>query len=68
MELLTPDEVCTMLKVSSSWLKDHTTRRHPMIASVKMGDFRRYRPEDVEHFVEEWRRIGDKPIPKGRTA
>jgi hypothetical protein len=68
MELLTPDEVCAMLKVTSSWLKDHTTRRHPMIASVKIGDFRRYRREDVLCFVEEWRRLGDKPVPKGRTA
>jgi predicted DNA-binding transcriptional regulator AlpA len=56
--LLTMDEVATMLGVSISFVKNHSTRVKPFIPSVKWGDegtrsTRRYRKADIMKFIED---------------
>jgi excisionase family DNA binding protein len=50
--LLGPSEVAKWLGVSSGWVRDHATRKNPRIKSVKVGKLLRFRPEDVEHFIQ----------------
>jgi excisionase family DNA binding protein len=52
--LMTLDEVAARLGVSKAWVRDHATRRNPRIPVVRFGERRallRFRPEDVEAFI-----------------
>ncbi len=52
--LLTLDQVADWLGVSKDWVRDHATRRNPRIPVVRLGGRRallRFRPEDVEEFI-----------------
>jgi predicted DNA-binding transcriptional regulator AlpA len=50
--LLNAREVANKLGVSERWVRDHTTRRSPRIRAVKLGPLVRYRPDDVEMFMD----------------
>jgi hypothetical protein len=45
--------VAAKLGVSERFIRDHTTRRSPRIAGVKLGKLLRYRATDVEIFMAE---------------
>jgi excisionase family DNA binding protein len=51
--LLGPSDVAKWLGVSSGWVRDHATRKSPRIRAVKVGKLLRFRPEDVEAFIQE---------------
>jgi len=54
--LLTLDEVADLLGVSKAWVRDHSTRRQPRLPVVRLGGKRavlRFRPQDVERFINE---------------
>ena len=53
-QLLTPSQVAARLQVSPSWVRDHATRKQPRLPSVKLGKLLRFRPQDVEEFIEKW--------------
>jgi excisionase family DNA binding protein len=55
--LLTPKEVAEILGVSVAWVLDHSSRRKPMLNSIKLGKVVRFRSEDVEEFIRECARI-----------
>jgi predicted DNA-binding transcriptional regulator AlpA len=43
-----------MLGVSVAWVLDHSNgRRRPNLPSVKMGKAVRFRPEDIDSFIEQ---------------
>lgn len=53
-QLLTLDDVAKIMKVSRAWVRDHCTRRHPLIPVVRFGGRRavlRFRSEDVAEFI-----------------
>ena len=54
MQLLSVREVALMLGVSAAWVRDHATRKQPHLKCVKVGKLLRFRPEDVQEFIEEW--------------
>ena len=43
------------LGVSERWVRDHATRRFPKLPVVKLGPLLRFRPKDVDEFVERQR-------------
>jgi len=55
--LLTPKEVAELLAVSTAWVLDHSSRRRPRLASVKLGKAVRFRRADVEEFIRECARM-----------
>ena len=60
--LLTLDEVAEFLQMSKAWVRDHATRRQPRIPSIRLGGHRavlRFRPQDVQQFVDENLRSGE---------
>lgn len=57
--LLGPAEVARWLGVSAAWVRDHATRKSPRIPVVKVGKMMRFRPGDVEDFIQDCWRSGD---------
>jgi predicted DNA-binding transcriptional regulator AlpA len=53
--LLNAVEVSTRLRVSERWVRDHATRRSPRLPVVKLGSLLRFRPEDVDRFIDKQR-------------
>jgi excisionase family DNA binding protein len=53
--LKTAIEVAKRLGVSERWVRDHATRRSPRLPVVKLGSLLRFRPEDVEQFIDSQR-------------
>ena len=54
IELLTVDEVAALLKVSRSWVYEHTRRRgrkDDALPHVKLGKFVRFDPRLVREFL-----------------
>ena len=51
--LLTVEEVARILNVSNAWVYDHADRKRPLIPSVRLGKSVRFRPVDVQAFIEE---------------
>jgi excisionase family DNA binding protein len=54
IELLTVDEVAALLKVSRSWVYEHTRRRglkDDQLPHVKLGKFVRFDPRLVREFL-----------------
>ena len=60
--LWTLDDVAAFLGVSKAWVRDHATRRQPRIPCVRLGGRQRavlrFRPQDIEQFVNENREAG----------
>lgn len=55
---MTAKQVADKLGMSPEWVRDHSTRKLPLLPSVKFGPesskaARRYREEDIERFVAE---------------
>lgn len=48
-------QAAELLGVSERWVRDHATRRSPKIPVVKLGPLLRFRPDDIEQFVESQR-------------
>jgi excisionase family DNA binding protein len=55
--LLTPQEVAEILAVSVAWVLDHSSRRRPLLPSVKLGKVVRFRREEVVEFIRECARM-----------
>ena len=52
--LLTVEEVAEWLKVEPAWVRAHASgNRLPMLPSLKMGRYRRFRRPDIERFIED---------------
>ena len=51
--LLTISDVAEWLGVSKGWVYDHTTRKKPILPSIRLGEMTRFRREDIEKFIEE---------------
>jgi excisionase family DNA binding protein len=51
LDLLTPDDVCALLKVRKSWLYD--TVEAGAIEAVRLGKQLRFRPSALFHYIEE---------------
>jgi predicted DNA-binding transcriptional regulator AlpA len=63
-DLLTASEVAARLRVSKAWVFDHSTGRHrPVLPSIKLGKARRYRPEDIDAFIEQCRAAMERGLP-----
>jgi excisionase family DNA binding protein len=52
LKLLTVDEVATILGVKREYIWAHTTRKEPRIRSIFLGRLRRFRPADVDEYIE----------------
>jgi hypothetical protein len=56
--LLNVGEVAEIFKVSEGWVRDHATRRRPLLPCVKFGNSKqsalRFDPKDVEEFIAKW--------------
>jgi hypothetical protein len=54
-ELLTVDEVAAILKVSRTWVYEHTrsrgTARAERLAYIKIGKYKRFDPRSVREFL-----------------
>ncbi len=50
--LLNAIEVAKRLGVSERWVRDHATRRAPRIPVISLGPLLRFRPDDVEEFID----------------
>ena len=56
--LLTPAQVAERLQVSTAWVRDHSTRKHPRLPVVHVGGLLRYDPADIDRWIEEQRQAG----------
>jgi excisionase family DNA binding protein len=50
LDLLTPDDVCTLLKVRKSWLYD--TVESGALEAVRLGKQLRFRPSAVARYLD----------------
>jgi excisionase family DNA binding protein len=55
-KLLTVEDVAQILSVSTAWVYDHADRKRPRIPCVRLGKAVRFRPEDVQKFIDEMTR------------
>jgi len=56
--LLTPEDVAQRLGISVACVRDHCTRRRPLLPSMKVFGVRRFHPEDFERWFEAVRMAG----------
>ena len=63
-ELLTVDELAAVLKVSPSWVYEHTRtrRRAARLPYIKIGKYIRFDPHAVRAFLASQSRSTDSPI------
>ena len=63
-ELLTVDELAAVLKVSPSWVYEHTRtrRRAARLPYIKIGKYIRFDPQAVRVFLARQSRSTDSPI------
>lgn len=54
IDLLTPDDVCTLLKVKKSWLYDEVERG--ALEAIRLGKQLRFCPSDLAHYLNANRR------------
>lgn len=50
--LMTPDQVAKRLNVSVACVRDHSTRKHPRLPVVRVGGLLRFRPRDIDAWIE----------------
>jgi len=51
LDLLTPDDVCTLLKVKKSWLYDAV--EHGALEAIRLGKQLRFRPSALIRYLDE---------------
>lgn len=51
LDLLTPDDVCALLKVKKSWLYDAVETG--AVEAIRLGKQLRFRPSALIHYLEE---------------
>jgi excisionase family DNA binding protein len=51
--LLTPGDVAKLLNVSAAWVRDHATRKQPRLPVVRVGKLLRFRPHEIEEWIQE---------------
>lgn len=51
--LITPTEVAKRLQVSVAWVRDHATRKYPRLPVVRVGSLLRFRPRDLDRWIDE---------------
>jgi len=57
--LWTPEQVAQRLNVSPDWVRDHSSRKEPLLPVIRLGGgpgragLLRYRASQIEKFVEE---------------
>jgi excisionase family DNA binding protein len=51
LDLLTPDDVCALLKVKKSWLYDAV--ENGALEAIRLGKQLRFRPSALVHYLEE---------------
>jgi excisionase family DNA binding protein len=51
LDLLTPDDVCTLLKVKKSWLYDAV--ENGALEAIRLGKQLRFRPSALVRYLEE---------------
>ena len=51
LDLLTPDDVCALLKVKKSWLYDAV--EDGTLEAIRLGKQLRFRPSALIHYLEE---------------
>ena len=63
-ELLTVDELAAVLKVSPSWVYEHTRtrKRAARLPYIKIGKYIRFDPHAVRAFLDRQSRSTDSPI------
>ena len=54
LQLLSVGAVAGILGVSQAWVRDHATRKQPHLKCVKVGKLLKFRPADVEEFIQQW--------------
>ena len=59
-KLLTAGQVADILSVSTAWVYDHADRKRPQLPSVRLGKAIRFRPADIEQFIEEMSRFASE--------
>ena len=50
LDLLTPDDVCALLKVKKSWLYDAV--ENGVVEAIRLGKQLRFRPSALIHYLE----------------
>jgi excisionase family DNA binding protein len=50
MDLLTPDDVCTLLKVKKSWIYDEVEAGR--LEALRLGKQLRFRPSDLARYLD----------------
>jgi excisionase family DNA binding protein len=51
--LLTVTQVAKRLGMSQQWVRDHIERRHPRIPCIRLGASIRFRPFDIDQFIDQ---------------
>jgi len=54
-ELIDSNETARLLGVTVNWVRDHTTRRQPIVPHVKMGRKIRFERVELMRFIRECR-------------
>ena len=55
LRLLTMREAALLLGVEPQYVMRHATVRQPLIRSIRLGRFRRFRRSDIDAFIESQR-------------
>jgi predicted DNA-binding transcriptional regulator AlpA len=53
MKLVPVKEAAAYLSMSVSWLYDHTSRKHPIVPSIKIGGCIRYDTAALDEFLQQ---------------
>ena len=59
LDLLTPDDVCALLKVKKSWLYDAV--ENGALEAIRLGKQLRFRPSALVRYLEERAGVGNGP-------
>jgi hypothetical protein len=60
--LLTVEQVAQRLGASTDWVRDHSSRKHPLLPAIRIGGntragLLRFRASAIEQFLEEQERL-----------
>jgi excisionase family DNA binding protein len=59
LDLLLPDDVCTLLKVKKSWLYDEVEAGR--LDAIRLGKQLRFRPSDLARYLDGRAKVGRTP-------
>jgi excisionase family DNA binding protein len=62
LDLLTPDDVCSLLKVKKSWLYDEVEAGR--LDALRLGKQLRFRPSDVARYLGECSKAPNAAPPR----